>query len=177
MAAVTICSDFGAPKNKGCHCFHCFPIYLPRSDISGLPHFLSFASEPSKFWKLGLYGLPSCEPLLPCCSLWRLSGEHWSSHITLRLLRLDHSFKFLIQHSVSQNSPSSCGRERCNTTYPPKLGWQVPNIHFPEMKGFGSTGERDEKGRVKASPNWTWVLCPRAVRLGTGHLWSLFPLL
>ena len=30
MAAVTICSDFGAPpKNKVCHCFHYFPIYLP----------------------------------------------------------------------------------------------------------------------------------------------------
>ena len=24
MAAVTICSDFGAPKSKVCHCFHCF---------------------------------------------------------------------------------------------------------------------------------------------------------
>ena len=24
MAAVTICSDFGAPRNKVCHCFHCF---------------------------------------------------------------------------------------------------------------------------------------------------------
>ena len=29
MPAVTICSDFGPPKNKVCHCFHCFPIYLP----------------------------------------------------------------------------------------------------------------------------------------------------
>ena len=28
-ASVTICSDFGAQKNKVCHCFHCFPIYLP----------------------------------------------------------------------------------------------------------------------------------------------------
>ena len=27
--AVTICSDFGAQKNKVWHCFHCFPIYLP----------------------------------------------------------------------------------------------------------------------------------------------------
>ena len=26
MAAITICSDFGAPQNKVCHCF---PIYLP----------------------------------------------------------------------------------------------------------------------------------------------------
>ena len=29
MAAITICMDFGAPKNKVCHCVHCFPIYLP----------------------------------------------------------------------------------------------------------------------------------------------------
>ena len=28
MAAVTICSDFGAQENKVCHYFHCFPIYL-----------------------------------------------------------------------------------------------------------------------------------------------------
>ena len=26
MAAVTICSDFGAQEDKLCHCFHCFPI-------------------------------------------------------------------------------------------------------------------------------------------------------
>ena len=32
MAAVTICSDFGAPRNKVSHSFHCFPIYLPWSD-------------------------------------------------------------------------------------------------------------------------------------------------
>ena len=29
MAAVTICSDFGAQENEACHCFHCFPINLP----------------------------------------------------------------------------------------------------------------------------------------------------
>ena len=28
MAAVTICSDLGAPENKVSHCFHGFPIYL-----------------------------------------------------------------------------------------------------------------------------------------------------
>ena len=32
MAAITICSDFGAPQNKVWHCFHCFPIYFPWSD-------------------------------------------------------------------------------------------------------------------------------------------------
>ena len=30
MAAITICSDFGAPQIKVWHCFHCFPIYLPE---------------------------------------------------------------------------------------------------------------------------------------------------
>ena len=29
MAAVTVCSDFGAPKTKLFHCFHCSLIYLP----------------------------------------------------------------------------------------------------------------------------------------------------
>ena len=29
VAAVTICSDFGAQENKICHCFHFFPFYLP----------------------------------------------------------------------------------------------------------------------------------------------------
>ena len=28
MAVVTICSDFWTPKNKLCHCFHFFTIYL-----------------------------------------------------------------------------------------------------------------------------------------------------
>ena len=41
MAAITICSDFGAQGNKVCPCFHCFPIYLPRSDGTGC-HDLSF---------------------------------------------------------------------------------------------------------------------------------------
>ena len=32
MEAITMCSDFGAQKNKVWHCFHCFPIYFPWSD-------------------------------------------------------------------------------------------------------------------------------------------------
>ena len=41
MAVVTICSDFGAPKNKVIQCFHCFTIYLPWSDGTRC-HDLSF---------------------------------------------------------------------------------------------------------------------------------------
>ena len=52
MAAVTICSDFGAQKNKVCHCFHCFPIYLLWSDGTRC-HDLSF-------WKLSFKPAFSC---------------------------------------------------------------------------------------------------------------------
>ena len=45
MAEFTICSDFGAPKNK---VSHCFPIYLPWSDRTGC-HDLSFLSFKPTF--------------------------------------------------------------------------------------------------------------------------------
>ena len=41
MAAVTICSDFGAQEKKVSHCFHCFPIYFPRSNGPGCLSFLN----------------------------------------------------------------------------------------------------------------------------------------
>ena len=41
MAAVTVCSDFGAQENKICHCFHFFPFCLPCSDGTRC-HDLSF---------------------------------------------------------------------------------------------------------------------------------------
>ena len=37
MAAVLICSDFGAQQTKACHCFHFFPFYLPWNDGTGCP--------------------------------------------------------------------------------------------------------------------------------------------
>ena len=47
MAAVTICSDFGAQENKVSHFFHCFPIYVLQNDGTRYQdsHFLSF--EPT----------------------------------------------------------------------------------------------------------------------------------
>ena len=47
MAAVTICSDFGAQENKVWHCFHCFPIYFPWSDGTGC-HDLRFLNVSFK---------------------------------------------------------------------------------------------------------------------------------
>ena len=44
MAAVTVHNDFEAQENKVCHCFHCFPIYLPLSDGARC-HDLSFSES------------------------------------------------------------------------------------------------------------------------------------
>ena len=46
MAAVIICSDFGAPKNKVCHCSHCFPIYFPWSDGTSFTFIKNLFSSP-----------------------------------------------------------------------------------------------------------------------------------
>ena len=62
MAAVTICSNFGAPK-KVCHCFHCFPIYFPWSDgtsavVQYFEHslalpFFGIGMKTELFWSCG----------------------------------------------------------------------------------------------------------------------------
>ena len=41
MAAVTIFSNFRAQEEEICHCFHCFPMYLPWSHGTGY-HILAF---------------------------------------------------------------------------------------------------------------------------------------
>ena len=53
MVAITVCSDFGAQKNK---VSHCFPIYFPWSDVS---HII--------FGKLS-------------CALWKPSSVCWSPY-------------------------------------------------------------------------------------------------
>ena len=41
MAAVTVCSYFGAQEDKIYHCFHFFPIYLPWSDGTMITSFFN----------------------------------------------------------------------------------------------------------------------------------------
>ena len=63
MAAVTMCSDFGAQENKVCHCFHCFPIDLPWSDGTRY-HDLSFLNVEFFFFNF-IFKLHNIVLLLP----------------------------------------------------------------------------------------------------------------
>ena len=67
MAAVTICSDFGAQENNVCHCFHFPPIYLPWSDGTRC-HDLSFLNVE---FQASFFTLPpsSRGSLVPLCFL------------------------------------------------------------------------------------------------------------
>ena len=49
MAAITICSDFGAQESKVCHYFHCFPICLPWNVGTGCYdlHFMNVEFKPA----------------------------------------------------------------------------------------------------------------------------------
>ena len=81
MAAVTICSDFGAQENKVCHYLHCFPTYLPWSDGTGC-HDLSF-------WMLGFkptFSLSSFTVIKRLFSSSSLSAIRVVSSASLRLL-------------------------------------------------------------------------------------------
>ena len=59
MAAVTTCSDFGAQENEVCHCFYCFPIYLPWSNETRCQ-----AEMVGKLHKRVVYRAPQKNPRL-----------------------------------------------------------------------------------------------------------------
>jgi len=95
MAAVTICSDFEAQKDKVWHCFHCFPIYFPWSDgtrcndlhfsecwaLSQLFH------SPLSLWSRGfwvpLHFLPQGWCHLHIWGYWYFSWQSWFQLVLL----------------------------------------------------------------------------------------------
>ena len=112
MAAVTICSTFGAQENKVCHCF---PIYLPWSDGTGC-HDLSFLHVEFLAYthnkrKQGLKQIivPPCSVQFSCS----IMSESWWPH-KLQLARLP----------CPSLTPGAC-----SNTYPSSQ-WCHPSISF-----------------------------------------------
>ena len=50
MAAITICSDFGAPKNKVWHGFHCLPIIMYKRGIWTIKKAACWRIDAFKLW-------------------------------------------------------------------------------------------------------------------------------
>ena len=92
MAAITICSGFGAPQNKVSHCFHYFPIYFPWIGGTGCHDLIFWMLSLANFFSLSSYffslsssrGTLILLHFLPygCCHLhiwgfWYFSRQSW----------------------------------------------------------------------------------------------------
>ena len=96
VAAITICSAFGALENKVCHCFHCFPMYLLWSGGTRF-HDLSFGRKASGHFSLhpSLYHVKMLQSMegwnrvpvfcSPCCCGKDVSSHSEDSQENLRL--------------------------------------------------------------------------------------------
>ena len=94
MAAITICSDFGAPKNKVWHCFHCFPIYFPWS----APKY-SFWNKLQIKWE----------------SIWETSIVHTCKHICVLMHACVEILRDIQFSSVAQLCLTLCNPMDCST--------------------------------------------------------------
>ena len=99
MAVVTICSDFGTQENKVCHCFHCFPIYLPWNDGTGC-HDLSFLNLNFK----SAFSLSSFTFIRRLFSSSLLSALRVVSSAYLRLLTFLLAILIPVQFSLDAQS-------------------------------------------------------------------------
>ena len=114
MAAVTICSDIGAPQNKVWHCFYCFSIYSPWSDGTGC-HDLVLGTLKSGFranslwsWKftkcykeLNLDDIATLFSI-QCIFSWRGFSEE--SHIFYRVSCLSKAIEYYTELSKKGSS-------------------------------------------------------------------------
>ena len=67
MAAITICSDFGPPKNKVWHCFHSFPIYFPWNNRTRYRSYWNFKNALI-FLNPGIYNTLHGDWKIPPCT-------------------------------------------------------------------------------------------------------------
>ena len=140
MATVTICSDFGAPKNKVWHCFYCFPIYFPKESL--LDYF-STTDFTKSFKKMNNH----------CASLYKshygsfclisscghIEGRNYSSHPSLRLPMTCHAP--LVVSAVKSPSATQETRvwsldwedplEKGTATHSSTLAWKIPQTEEP----------------------------------------------
>ena len=108
MAAVTICSDFGTPQNKVCHCFHCFPTIwhevmglnamilvlwmLSFKPTFSLSSFLFIKNNKNSNSKIlcPLCNPEGCLPSIPVTFLSQLTRSLYSSHTGLLVFPWTH---------------------------------------------------------------------------------------
>ena len=128
MAAVTIHSGFGAQENKVCHCFHCFPIYLPWSDETRCQdlHFFNGEFQANFFTLLFHLSKRSKSSLVPLHFL-PLEWYHWhiwgcwyffcQSWLQL-VIHPSIAYEFCIMYSAYKLNKKGDNIQHCYTPFP-----------------------------------------------------------
>ena len=152
MAAVTICSDFGAQKDK---VWHCFPIYFPWSDgtrchdLLGKIKLLLFSEESRKHirekQKQSLKDRLGTFPERPRLIMW-------ASLVAQRLKCLPPMRETWVR-SLGWEDPL----EKEMATHPNILAWRIPWTEEPGR--LQSTGSQ----RVYLTANLNFSICLKLV--------------
>ena len=124
MAAVTICSNFGAQENKVCHCFHCFPsicqqvmgldaMILVFWILSFKPDFPLSFTLIKRLWFLHKLRNESTECLNPNKLKWEIR-----IHIQKHILRCLPSSSWMYLHTLRVSSQLTTQWHRWFALYP-----------------------------------------------------------
>ena len=166
MAEITTCSDFGTQKNKVSHCFHCFPICLPWSDISSQNY--DFSNNHVWMWELDYK--ESWMPKNWC--LWTVVLEKTldslldCKDIQLVYPKGNHSWIFIGRTDAETETPilwPSVLMRRTDSFLKRPWCWERLKVE----------GEGDDRGWdcYTASPTqWTWVWVNSGSRWWIGKL-------
>ena len=161
MAPVTICSDFGAQKNK---VWHCFPIYFPWSDGTKC-HDLRFLNvEPtfslSSFTFIRrLFSSSSLSAISMVSSdIWGYWYFSWQSWFQLVLLPT-----FLMMYSAHKLNKQGDNIQPWRTPFPT---WNQSVVPCPVLTGASWPAYRFLKRQVR------WSGIPISFRIFHSLLWS-----
>ena len=142
MAAVTICSDFGDLKNKICHGFHCFPIYLHIVMGPGAMILVFWMLNNWCFWTLVLE--KTLESSLDCKETQSVHPKGDQSWVFIGgtdveaetpILWPPHANSWLIWKDP--DAGKDWGQEEKGMTEDEMVGWH----HWHNGQGFGWTHE------------------------------------
>ena len=169
MAAVNICRDLGAQKNKVCHCFHSFTIYLPQSDGTRC-HDLSFLNN----WVLSqLFHSPLSLSSRGSFSLFVLAAAKLSWCFELwcwrRLLRVPWTARSSNQSILQEISPEySLERPllKLKLQYFGHLMWRTDSLEKTLMLGKIEGEEGNNRG-------WDGWMTSQTMDMSLSKLWEL----
>ena len=196
MAAVTICSDFGAQKNKVWHCFHCFPIYFPWSDGTGC-HDLRFLNGDwlagGKFRWLDLGALPavllipavqtrqmfpSDLQLLPLqyFTMWKTNSpifQRWSSPHGSFLHGASFAFKIFMSSPIFSFSCMSRGEKKVLCLFPNQISTFTSNIkYWAQTKQEGKITQKRKNQEAEGNFKKLSIIFPGAWEKTILHTWE-----